>query len=116
MFIDLLRGTVVIFAALGVITPLLWWLSKEDTREEVEEFIGRATVHQPMPETLPMPGPETLIIDMRPTPEDRAPVVDLLGEWSPWEYPIEQPLVMSHVLVSRRWQTLDPTEMGLVAA
>lgn len=115
MYIDLLKGALVIFAALGVITPLLWWLSREDTRDEVEEFIGRAAVVLPQPETLGTTT-ETLIIDMRPTPADRAPISDELGEWRPWEHPIEQPVVMGHVLVGKRWHTLDTVQLGLVAA
>lgn len=119
MYVDVLRGLLVVFAAFGVVTPLLWWLSRENDREMDAEMVLQPSDVLDAEETQIIRFPttaEALIVDMRAVPDEPAPVVDELGAWMPWEHQIEQPVLMGHVLVARPWATLNPAELGLVAA
>lgn len=125
--LDVLWGSLVIVAAMAVGAAGTWWLFKEDDHEardlaamgeDLTEVVRAAPISAP-----PAPSAdvtqvirmEPLLIDMRAVPEDRAPVTDELGSWEPWAHEIEQPLVLGHVLVAKRWATLSASQLGMVA-
>lgn len=139
-------GALVIVVAMAAGAALAWWCIKEDDREldlDLDVIANRVprgsnwtftghtvtaddVVHAFVPidtfntqqiapiSAPPAPMAEPLIIDMRPV--EKAPVVDELGEWHPWEHEIEQPLVLGHVLMTRRWRTLTAAGVGMVAS
>jgi hypothetical protein len=99
--VEILWGWLVIIAAVAFVSPLMWW----GLKEEEYEFAEMDT------QVITLPAPiEGVIVDLRPL------VVDELGEWDPSEHELEQPLLLSHVLTTKAWDTVTPSMMGLVAA
>lgn len=121
----------VLVIGLAVVLPVLWWASREDDREQALEGdvtqVIRAVAQISAPPLIQGVLTQTdttgeysfvepLILDMRPVPEEPTPIVDELGEWRPWDHEIEQPMLLGHILVERRWRTLTPAMVGMVAA
>lgn len=115
-----LGACVVLLIGLAVVLPALWWASKEDDHEHALEGDVTQVIRLAAPISAPPLNqdvmPEPLILDMRPVPDEPHPIVDELGEWRPWDHEIEQPVLLGHILVERRWRTLTPAMVGMVAA
>jgi hypothetical protein len=133
-------GWAVIIVLLSVAAPALWWAIRFDEHLPVEEGGSAQGGGADETQVLPRPGEpteiidaastqviriipargdtEALIVDIRPIPDaprTRA-VIDELGEWIPTDHVLDQPLILGHVLMSRAWDGVSLSQMGLVAA
>lgn len=126
---ETLWGLLVIVCALAVIAPVVWWAFKQDEQElaeeegvsetqvirlpDISEDLQTAVLSLSVEETQII---EPLIVDLRMIEPRAAVVIDELGEWVPEDHAQEQPLLLVQVLLSGEWGSLNPRELGMVAA
>lgn len=119
---ELLWGWLVVLFCAGVVIGLLIAFV-----DDIERFIDPDNDPDPTGPTV-AEDVETQVIRIIPTTVDTVVVdndepqvipgelVDELGAWRPWEYELEQPLILGHVLMSGNWEGLRANELGMVAA
>lgn len=109
---NLLWGSLVIIAALGVGAGILWWGISFDATEDEEPPIDVLHGEVMDPAETQVIRVEPLLIDTRAVEVPHI-VMDELGEWKPWEHTLAEPQLLGHVLLSRRWGTLTPAQIGM---
>lgn len=122
---DLLWGWLVIVGAIAVVVGVLKWGLKIDTIIGDDEDSAWYKEISRDPDAIEAtqiiraePITDTSLVEIiePETIPGEAVVVDELGEWQPWEHELEQPLILSDVLMSGNWGGLRANELGMVAA
>lgn len=113
---ELMWGWLVIITALAVVVPVVWFcfpnigeIEDSDTPNTPPTRTGGSAE-----ETQIIHVVEPIVVDVRPI--ERAPVVDELGPWCPWDFEPDQPVLLGQILMAGEWATLDAGELGMVAA
>jgi hypothetical protein len=118
---NLLWGWLVVLCAMGLVVGAAWYVGGFDALVTTDDEPEPPDDDDAAIEATQVIRLEPLILDTRePEPVEAEVIagelVDELGAWRPWEYEMEQPLILGDVLMSGNWGGLRATELGMIAA